>query len=239
MNAGRPLTILLVEDDDVIATELSNAFEREGWTVERLADGAEGLRRAAAKAFSVIVLDRMLPRLDGMTMLERLRNMYKVTTPVLVLSALERADDKVDGLEIGADDYLGKQHLSVEEAIARVRALDRRARPSPHPQCHLWGALELWQKDMRVVYAGRHVDVAPKEYAILNLLVENEGDTVTRRMILERVFNWRAADDPGTNVVDVHIHRLRDKLTKVAGDDLIRTDRGLGYSIRKPSHDHA
>jgi two-component system OmpR family response regulator len=236
MTVGKPLRILFVEDDDVVAAELSAAFKREGWIVERTADGADGLKRAAAEPFSVIVLDRMLPGLDGMNVLERLRNYYAVKTPVLVLSAIGEAVDKVAGLETGADDYLGKP-FSVEEVLARVRALERRVRPDPHPQCRTWSAFELWKKEKRVLYAGRHVDLAPKEYAILNLLVENEGDTVTRRMILETVFNWRAADDPGTNVVDVHVHRLRVKLTEASGADLIRTVRGTGYRICKPGDD--
>jgi two-component system OmpR family response regulator len=237
MTPPEPLKILYIEDDEVVARELCTAFEREGWVVERAADGADGLSRAAKQPFSVIVLDRMLPRLDGMTVLERLRGHYKVKTPVLILSAIGEPAERVAGLETGADDYLGKPFL-VEEVLARVRALARRSRHDPHPECRIWGKLELWQKEQKVVYAGRHVDVAPKEYAILNLLVENEGDTVTRRMILEKVFNWRAADDPGTNVVDVHIHRLREKLSKVAGAEVIRTVRGIGYSICEPREDH-
>jgi two-component system OmpR family response regulator len=221
------MQILLIEDDDTVAAELVAACERQGWTVERTADGGDGLRRAAARPFSVIVLDRMLPTLDGMAVLERLRG-YGVQAPVLVLSAIGESDAKAAGLDKGADDYLGKP-FSLEEVLARIRALERRARSDPHPEVLINGALEIWLKAGRVFYAGRVVDVSPKEFLLLKLLVENSGGTVTRRMILENVFNWRAADDPGTNVVDVHIHRLRAKLTELAGFNLIRTVRGIGY----------
>jgi two-component system OmpR family response regulator len=232
MSEVHELSFLLIEDDNAVATELMTAFAREGWTVVHKSDGAEGLRVAAQKPYAAIVLDRKLPSLDGMAILEKLRAM-QVGTPVLILSAIAEPPERVKGLERGADDYLAKP-FTLEEVIARVRALIRRARAAPHPEVLVEGALEMWTKAERALYAGVQLGLSDKEFKLLRLLVEHSGSAVTRRMILERVFNWRAASDPGTNLVEVHIHRLRKKIEEVAGRPLISTVRGDGYMYEQP-----
>jgi two-component system OmpR family response regulator len=225
--------ILLVEDDSTIATELIAAFSRQGWDVDHAPDGAQGLERATARRYSVIVLDRMLPGVDGMTVLKRLRD-RDIKTPILILSALGDPVEKVAGLDGGANDYVSKP-FSFDEVLARVRALDRHARSDPQEVLRE-GDLEILLKAQKALYAGKHVALGPAEYRLLRLLVENAGDTVTRRMIMEKVFNWRAESDPAGDRVAVHIRRLREKLQRVTDADVIVTVRGIGYSYRAGVH---
>jgi two-component system OmpR family response regulator len=224
------MQVLLIEDDEAIASELIAAFRREQWTAVHITNGEEGLQRAASHAFSVIVLDRMLPRLDGISIVKQLRD-NGVNTPILILSALGDPIEKVSGLDGGANDYVSKP-FSFEEVLARIRALDRHARSDPQRALKA-GKMEILLKAQKALYAGNHIPLGPAEYRLLRLLVENAGEVVTRRMILEKVFNWRAAIDPTGDRVAVHVRRLREKLQRVTNAELIATVRGIGYSYRQ------
>jgi two-component system OmpR family response regulator len=221
------MDILLIEDDPGTAAEIVRTFADAGWASDHAATAHDGLRRAAGKAYAVIVLDRMLPDGDGLAVLRELRR-RQILTPVLVLSALAEVDHKVAGLTEGADDYLAKPY-SAEELRARVQVLSRRA--FPHPEVLLVADLEIWTKAGTAFRGGRRLDLSPKEFELLRYLAVNTGIPVTRRMILEQVFHWKAQSDPGTNVVDVHVSRLRGKLDKGFERSLLATVRGEGYVL--------
>ena len=218
---------LIIEDDAVMAAHVADLLAGRGFATEIVADGGEGLRRAAAEPYDLIVSDRMLPGLEGLDAIERLRALG-VATPVLVVSALGLAADRVAGLERGADDYLAKP-FSDDELLARVHALMRRARPEPHPEVLLVGDVEIRIKARTVHRAGRHVALSPKEFELLRCLAEHAGRFVPRALLLERVWNLRF--DPQTNVVDVHVSRLRGKLDAGFEGTLIRSARGEGYML--------
>jgi two-component system OmpR family response regulator len=221
------MELLLIEDDPGTAEEILHTFANAGWRSDHAATAESGLRLAAAKAYAVIVLDRMLPDGDGLAVLRALRQ-RQILTPVLVLSALADVDHKVAGLGDGADDYLAKPYWA-DELCARVRVLSRRA--LPHPEVLLVADLEIWTKAGTAFRGGRRLDLSPKEFELLRYLAVNAGIPVTRRMILEQVFHWKAESDPGTNVVDVHVSRLRGKLDKGFDRPLLATVRGEGYLL--------
>lgn len=218
---------LVIEDDAVMAAHVADLLAARGFAAERVADGAEGLRRAAAEPWDLIVTDRMLPGLEGLDVVERLRAL-EVPTPIMVVSALGLAGDRVAGLERGADDYLAKP-FSDDEFLARVHALLRRARPEPHPEILLVGDIEIRIKARTVHRAGRHVALSPKEFELLRCLAEHAGRFVPRALLLERVWNLRF--DPQTNVVDVHVSRLRGKIDEGFEGTVIRSARGEGYML--------
>ena len=218
---------LIIEDDAVMAAHVAGLLAGRGFEPDVVADGAEGLRRAAAQAYDLVVTDRMLPGLEGLDVIERLRDLG-VTTPVMVVSALGLAGDRVDGLERGADDYLAKP-FSDDEFIARVHALLRRARSEPHPEVVLVGDIEIRVKARTVHRAGRHVALSPKEFELLRCLAEHAGRYVPRSLLLERV--WKLRFDPQTNVVDVHVSRLRGKIDEGHDGTVIRSARGEGYML--------
>ena len=219
--------ILLIDDDPQITGVLSSLLEDDGFDVRVCGDGESGLRAAAAHPCDVVVLDRMLPRLDGMEVLQRLRS-AGCHKPVLVLSALGRSEDRIDGLDGGADDYLAKP-FEPGELLARVRALHRRGSAQKHSPILIYGDLELHVRARTAHRAGRHLALSPKEFELLKYLMDNAGAVVTREMLLRDV--WRLNFDPQTNVIDVNLGRLRRKLDDGPEPACLETVRGVGYRL--------
>ena len=221
--------ILLIEDDRETASYLAKGLSQEGHSVDSVANGHDGLFRGTEGRFDLIILDRMLPGMDGLTLLKALRA-AKVSTPVLILSAQASVGDRIDGLEAGSDDYLVKP-FSFAELLARVNALLRRhdARPDPADHRLKVGELEIDPLSRSVKRAGRKLDLKPREYLLLEYFARNEGRVVTRTMLLEQVWDYHF--DPGTNVIDVHVSRLRRKLDEGFDKPLLHTVRGAGYML--------
>ena len=221
--------ILLVEDDADTALYLSRGLSEEGHSVEHVGDAREGLYLASDLGFDLIVLDRMVPGMDGLSMLKALRA-AGADTPVLVLSALASVGDRIDGLESGADDYLVKP-FSFAELLARVNALLRRADgKTAAPDLRLVvGDLEIEPLARTVKRAGKSIELKPREYRLLEYFARNAGRVVTRTMLLEQV--WEYHFDPGTNVIDVHVSRLRRKIEDGFDHPILHTVRGAGYRL--------
>ena len=217
---------LLVEDDQTIADFVARGLREAGFTVDRAADGDDGLRLAATGTYDVAIVDVMLPKLDGLSLIKELRR-RQVTTPVLILSARHTVDDRVTGLEAGGDDYLIKP-FAFTELLARVQALIRRATAAPASTQLTVGDLTLDLRSRRAVRAGREIELRPREFALLEYLMRNAGRVVSKTMILSHV--WDYSFDPRTNVVDVLVFRLREKIDKRLRpqDDPDRA-RGMGY----------
>lgn len=220
--------VLVVEDDEETASYIARALGEFGHLVQVARDGRDALFEATGTPFDVIVLDRMLPILDGMSFLRRLRE-SAVMTPVLMLSTLGGLDDRVEGLEAGADDYLVKPFATVE-LNARLNALARRPAVLDDPGVLTVGDIELNLFQRQVRRAGRVVLLQPREFAILAELMRNADRVVTRTMLLERVWNYHF--DPKTNIVESHVSRLRAKLNEGFDADAITTLRGAGYIVR-------
>ncbi len=219
--------VLVVEDDAETAAEILAEFLAAGMEAQHVDNGRDGLARAETGTFDVITLDRMLPQIDGLTVLDRLRS-AGVHTPVLVLSALSSVDERIRGLRAGGDDYLTKP-FAAGELRARVEALARRT-----PDKRLTG-LKVEDLDIdlltRVAHrAGRTLDLFPREFKLLEFLMRHEGHVLTRAMLFEQVWGYRF--DPGTNLVDVHIGRLRRKVDEAGETPLIHTVRGAGFVLR-------
>jgi two-component system OmpR family response regulator len=225
------MRILLVEDDPQAASYLVKGLKEQGMTVDHVADGREGLFRATAGGYDVIILDRMLPGLDGLSILKAVRAAGD-NTPVLVLSALSDVDARVEGLRAGGDDYLTKP-FAFAELMARVEALGRRARAEKPLTTLVVADLELDLTARVVKRAGKTIDLKPKEFSLLEYFMRHAGQVVTRTMLLERV--WDYAFDPQTNVIDVHVSRLRGKIDKDFEKPLLHTVRGAGYMLRDPA----
>jgi two-component system OmpR family response regulator len=221
--------ILLVEDDRETADYLIRGLSEESHNVEHVVDGREGLFRASDGSFDLIILDRMVPGLDGLGVLKALRA-AGVATPVLILSALASVGDRIEGLESGSDDYLVKP-FSFGELLARVNALLRRSegRPAAADLRISVADIEIDPLARSVRRAGRHIDLKPREYSLLEYLARNEGRVVTRTMLLEQVWDYHF--DPGTNVIDVHVSRLRRKLEEGFDRPILHTVRGAGYRL--------
>jgi two-component system OmpR family response regulator len=220
--------ILLVEDDLETASYLSRGLAEEGHSVEHVAEGRDGLFRATDGSFDLIILDRMVPGLDGLSLLKAMRA-AQVETPVLILSALASVTDRIEGLESGSDDYLVKP-FSFGELLARVNALLRRGEGRGAPDLRIVvGDLEIDPLSRIVRRAGRVIDLKPREYRLLEYLARNEGRVVTRTMLLEQVWDYHF--DPGTNVIDVHVSRLRRKLEDGFERPILHTVRGAGYRL--------
>lgn len=223
-----PMKILLIEDDEHVANYITEGLSRGGFEVEWVADGELGWARAQDNSASVIVVDRMLPGLDGLGIVARMRE-RQIDTPVLVLSALGEVDDRVAGLQTGADDYLAKP-FSMEELLARIEVLSRRARMSSATQTRLEVAdlgMDLLTQEVR--RGTVDISLQPREYKLLEFLMRNAGQVVTRGMLLEHV--WGYHFDPQTNVIDVHISRLRQKIDRDFDEALLVTVRGAGYRL--------
>jgi two-component system OmpR family response regulator len=226
---GRKYNILLVEDDQSIADEVRDDLISRGYVVEHIGDGAGALRAVQAHHFDLLIVDRLLPGLDGLAVIERLRALG-IRTPVLVLSALSAVDDRVRGLKAGGDDYLSKPFAFMELA-ARVEALLRRPIEVRETVLRV-GPLEMDLIDRTVRRGERELDLLPREFKLLEYLMRRPGQLVTRDMLLEDVWHYRFL--PQTNLVDVHIGRLRRKLDGSGEAPLIHSVRGAGFIFRVP-----
>lgn len=223
----RTMKVLYVEDDAVAASEVLSLARETGDIVNWEPSGSAGLLRAGMEQFDVIILDRMLPDLDGLTIIKRLRE-SGVGTPILMLSALGRTADRAEGLDAGADDYLAKP-FEAAELMARLRALHRRAAGQGHSAVIIYGAFECHVKARTAFRANKHLSLSPKEFELFRYFMENAGETVTREMLLRDV--WKMGFDPQTNVVDVNIGRLRRKLEQGYDTPALETIWGSGYRL--------
>ena len=224
------MRVLVIEDDDKIASFVTNGLKQAGFDTSRAANGADGLRLALNDHYDVAVVDIMLPKLDGLGLIEELRR-QQVNTPVIILSAKRSVDDRIKGLQTGGDDYLVKP-FSFSELLARVQALLRRASPPGAESTRLTvGDLSLNLLSREVVRASEKLDLQAREFALLEYLMRNAGRVVSKTMILERV--WGYSFDPQTNVVDVLVCRLRNKVDKNFAEKMIHTIRGVGYVLKK------
>jgi two-component system OmpR family response regulator len=223
------MRILLVEDDPTVAGFVVKGLREAGHVVEHADNGRDGLFMAASEAFDTIILDRMLPGgIDGLRLLETLRSQNN-STPVLLLSALAQVDERVAGLKAGGDDYLTKP-FAFSELLARVEALTRRGK-AEGPQTKLQvGDLEMDLLSRSVRRAGQKIDLQPREFRLLEYLMRHASQVVTRTMLLEGVWDYHF--DPQTNVIDVHVSRLRQKIDKPFPSSLIHTIRNAGYMLR-------
>ncbi len=225
------LRILLIEDEPAISEVIKQGLEREGYQVKAAFEGPSGLDLASSESFALILLDVMLPGMDGWTVCRNLRSSSN-TTPVLMLTARDTVNDKVRGLEIGADDYLPKP-FDFAELLARVRALIRRDRV--HRSRHIRVAdLEIDTSQRRVMRAGNEISLTPREYSLLEALASREGQVLTRDLIQERV--WQD-DESYSNTVDVYIGTLRKKIDAGYSPRLIHTVHGVGYLLRVAPED--
>ena len=221
------MRVLVVEDDDRIGGFLVKGLEEEGYAVDRSRDGEDGLHLALTEPYDVAVVDIMLPRMDGLSMIEALRQAGKLT-PVLILSAKRSVDERVQGLQAGGDDYLTKP-FAFSELSARIQALLRRSSGQSEATTIRCADLVLDLIQRKATRGEDTIEIQPREFALLEYLMRNKGRVVTRTMILEHVWNYRF--DPQTNVVDARICRLRDKIDRPYSKKLIKTIRGAGYVL--------
>lgn len=224
------MRILVVEDEAEVAAYLTKGLKEHGHVVDEARDGKEGLFLALSEPFDAMIIDRMLPNVDGLSIVRSVRQ-ADIKTPVLILSALGQVDDRVEGLREGGDDYLVKP-FAFSELIARLEALQRRGTPSGEQTRLVVGDLEMDLLARTVRRAGREIDLKPREFALLEYLMRNAGRVITRTMLLEQVWDYHF--DPQTNVIDVHISRLRQKIDRGFGTELLQTVRGAGYTLRTP-----
>lgn len=225
------MRLLLVEDDLKIASFIIRGLKEAGFSVDHVADGEEGLHLALHEPYAVAIIDIMLPKLDGLRLIEVLRR-QKINTPVLILSAKRSVDDRVRGLQTGGDDYLIKP-FAFPELLARVQALIRRVNGSTEPTSLTFGDLSLDLLRREVHRSGKRIDLQPREFALLEYLMRNAERVVSKTMILEHI--WSYQFDPQTNVVDVLVSRLRSKVDKDFPEKIIHTIRGIGYVLKAPS----
>ena len=222
------MRVLLVEDDEKIASFVGRGLTEAAFAVDYAANGEDGLHLALTEPYDAAVVDIMLPRLDGLVLIEELRR-HKISTPVLILSARRSVDDRVQGLQAGGDDYLTKP-FALSELLARVQALIRRATRTTEPSRLTAGDLVMDLLTREVARAGQRLDLRPREFSLLEYLMRHAGRPVSKTMILERV--WDYSFDPQTNVVDVLVCRLRNKVDREFQQKLIQTIRGVGYVLR-------
>ncbi|KVR25610.1 two-component system response regulator [Burkholderia ubonensis] len=222
-------SVLIIEDDEIVANDMATHLRNRGFDVEWIADGREGLARALSHQCDVVALDRMLPGIDGLTIVTTMRSVG-VRTPVLMVSALSDVDNRVGGLRAGGDDYLTKP-FDPEELTARVEVLLRRRQPeSSQVETTLRvGPLELDLITRCIKRDGREITLLPTEYRVLEFMMRHAHQTITRSMMLEAVWGYRF--DPGTNVIDVHMRRLRAKIDPPGVAPMIQTVRGSGYRL--------
>lgn len=221
--------VLLVEDEARLASAVRRVLEEEGHVVDWVADGADALTQALTEEYDIVVLDVMLPGLDGCEVARRLRAKAN-TVPILMLTARDSVQDRVRGLDAGADDYLVKP-FALAELLARIRALTRRAQmPAGDPLWLRVGDLELDLRAREAIRAGRRIELTTKEFALLEVLMRNAGQVLTRSQLLDRVWSYDMLTE--SNVVDIYIHYLRNKVDRGFDHRLIRTVRGVGYALR-------
>src|SRR6516164_3486494 len=222
------MRLLIIEDDRDVAGYLAKAFNEVGHVADVASDGEDGLNLALDGAYDVLIVDRMLPKLDGLSVIGKLRA-DGISTPALILSALGQVDDRVKGLRAGGDDYLAKPY-AFSELLARVEVLARRRGSRGEETVYRVADLELNRLSHEVSRAGQEVQLQPREFRLLEYLMRHAGQVVTRTMLLENVWDYHF--DPQTNVIDVHISRLRSKIDKGFTQPLLHTVRGAGYMIR-------
>lgn len=220
------MRILLVEDDIMLGETLQSALEPQGYTVDWLRDGQQALHAISEQHFDLVILDLGLPRLDGMSVLQAVRN-KGISTPILILTARDTIDDRVKGLDAGADDYLLKP-FDLAELNARLRALTRRSHGRANTQI-IYGQLALNPQSQQVNYQQKDVTLHRREFMLLHQLLENVGKVVTRQQLEQSLYGW--GEDIESNALEVHIHHLRKKLYP----ELIKTVRGVGYIIQEPA----
>jgi len=223
------MRLLLVEDDAKIASFITKGFKAEGFAVDHAADGQNGLHLALTEPYDAAIVDIMLPELDGLTLIRKMRH-EKVKTPVIVLSAKGSVDDRVKGLQTGGDDYLTKP-FAFSELLARVQALIRRSTDVSEPTTLVVGEVNMNLITREVVRAGQKIELQPLEFSLLEYLMRNAGRVVSKTMIMEHV--WDYYFDPQTNVVESRIYKLREKMDKGFSSKMIRTVRGVGYVLKE------
>ena len=223
------MKLLLIEDDQVIADFIQKGMKEAGFAIDHMLDGQMGLSAALNYTYDLAIIDLMLPKLDGISIIDRIRQ-KKIKLPIIILSAKRTVDDRVDGLQHGSDDYITKP-FSFSELLARVEALLRRANNAVEPTNLNVNDLSLDLLARTAVRANTKIDLQPKEFALLEYLIRNMGHVVSKTMIMERVWNYDF--DPGTNVVEARISKLREKIDKGFDKPLIHTVRGLGYVLKQ------
>ncbi len=222
------MRILVVEDDQTISSFVAKGLKQAGFAVDQAADGELGLRMALRALYDVVVVDIMLPKLDGLSLIDGMRQ-KKVNTPVLILSAKRSVDDKVKGFQTGGDDYLTKP-FSFAELLVRIQGLIRRSTTASSAAGLTVGNLSLNLLSHEVTREGEKIELQLREFALLEYLMRNTGNVVSKTMILEHVWDYHF--DPQTNVVDVLVHRLRSKIDRGFEESLIHTVRGVGYVLK-------
>jgi two-component system OmpR family response regulator len=227
------MRLLIVEDDSKIASFIINGFRQAGFAVDHAADGKEGLQLALVVTYDVAIVDIMLPELDGLDLIGELRR-QGINTPVLILSAKRSLDDRIKGIQKGGDDYLVKP-FSFSELLVRVQALIRRSSRTVEPSSLTYGDFSLDLLKREVIRSGKKIELQPREFALLEYLMRNPERVVSKTMILEHI--WDFHFDPQTNVVDVLVCRLRNKVEKSFPQKMIHTIRGVGYVFKDPSKD--
>ncbi|GGE50949.1 DNA-binding response regulator [Marinicauda pacifica] len=224
------MRLLIIEDDKDVASFMSRGMKEAGHVIDAAHDGETGLEMARNGGYDVLIVDRMLPKLDGLTVIETLRGEGD-QTPVLILSALGEVDDRVQGLKAGGDDYLVKPY-AFAELLARVEVLARRRDPDSVKTRLTVGTLDMDLLARTVRRDGEDILLQPREFRLLEFLMRNAGQVVTRTMLLEKVWDYHF--DPQTNVIDVHISRLRSKIDKPFDAEMLHTVRGAGYRLSAP-----
>jgi two-component system OmpR family response regulator len=229
VHKGSEMRILLVEDDIKIASFIIKGLKAAGYAVDHATDGEMGLHRALSEPYDAAVIDIMLPKLNGLSLIERMRS-EKIQTPVLTLSAKGSVEDRVKGLQSGSDDYLAKP-FAFSELLARIQALIRRANGLTEPTRLSVGDLSMNLLTREVTRGGKSIELQPIEFSLLEYLMRNAGRVVSKTMIMEHVWNYNF--DPQTNVVEARICRLRDKIDRDCDKSLIQTMRGVGYVLKE------
>lgn len=225
------MRVLLIEDDLKTAAFISKGLKEAGFAVDHVTDGEIGLQMASAEPYDAAIVDVMLPKMDGLALIESLRR-QEIRTPVIILSAKRSVNDRVKGLQTGSDDYLTKP-FAFSELLARVQGLIRRSSGVSEPTSITVADLSIDLLTREVVREGEKIDLQPREFALLEYLMRNQGKVVSKTMIMEHVWNYNF--DPQTNVVEARICRLRDKVDKGFGAKLIHTIRGVGYVLKQDS----
>ncbi|MGA2402478.1 MAG: response regulator transcription factor [Syntrophobacteraceae bacterium] len=222
------MRVLIVEDDEKIVSLITKGLKQAGFAADYATNGEDGLQLALTEPYDAAIIDIMLPRRDGLSLIEEIRR-QKINTPVIILSAKHSVDDRVKGLQAGSDDYLVKP-FAFSELLARVQALIRRATVTDSPNSLALGDLSINLLTREIVRAGKKIDLQSREFALLQYLMRNKGRVVSKTMIMEHIWNYDF--DPQTNVVDVLVCRLRNKVDKDFEKKLIHTVRGVGYVLK-------
>ncbi len=222
------MKLLLIEDDQVVADFICRGMRESGFQIEHCADGVSGLNCALQNGYDLAIVDLMLPGLDGIALIDQLRA-KKISLPIIILSARRSVDERIDGLQHGGDDYLTKP-FSFNELLARVEALLRRASSTVESTSLSFADLNIDLLARTVTRGDRKIDLQPREFALLEYLIRNQGHVVSKTMIMDRVWNYQF--DPGTNVVEARISKLREKIDRGCERPLIHTIRGLGYVLK-------